>query len=58
MNQSERLIRMIFDGELCPLCHGDGKFELERMKTMKIYGKSIKEIKEIIDFAEQHGYKI
>jgi len=44
-----------WDGLLyfCPLCGG----RLQNTTTFTAYGYSMPEIKKIIDFAKQHGYK-
>ena len=41
----------------CQFCDGTGKYDYEKMKNMTVYGKSLKQIAEMLDYAYQHGYK-
>lgn len=41
----------------CNFCKGTGKHDFECRNNITVYGKTLKEISQIIDFAIQHGYK-
>jgi hypothetical protein len=40
----------------CRLCGGSGIADFEKEKNFAVYGRSLKDILEIIDYAYQHGY--
>ena len=41
----------------CKFCKGSGFENVEEMKNLRIYGYSLQEIANILDYAFQYGYK-
>lgn len=55
LNPMQRFEEICNHKEDCKFCGGSGKHDYE--KNIYIYGKSLKQLAIIIDYAIQHGYK-
>ena len=57
---SEQMIRLeeAFKSKMpCRFCEGTGINDLERQKQITLFGMTPKEILDMWEFAQQHGYK-